>query len=38
MELMTVRRSPVWRTVERLDRIRRRLLRAPRGSPSPGVT
>ena len=28
MELMTVRQSPVWRTVERLDRIRRRLLRA----------
>ena len=28
MELMTVRRSPVWRTVERLDRIRRRFLRA----------
>jgi len=27
-ELMTVRRSPVWRTVERLDRIRRRFLRA----------
>jgi hypothetical protein len=28
MELMTVRRSPVWRTVERLDRIRRRFVRA----------
>jgi hypothetical protein len=29
MELMTVRQSPVWRTVERLDRIRRLLRRAP---------
>jgi hypothetical protein len=28
-ELMTVRRSPVWRTVERLDRMRRFLLRVP---------
>ena len=32
MELMTVRQSPVWRTVERLDRIRRRFWRA---SPQP---
>jgi hypothetical protein len=28
MELMTVRQSPVWRTVERLDRVRRFFLRA----------
>jgi Sulfotransferase family len=28
MELMTVRQSPVWRTVERLDRMRRLLRRA----------
>jgi hypothetical protein len=27
MELMTVRQSPVWRTVERLDRVRRFILR-----------
>jgi Sulfotransferase family len=35
MELMTVRQSPVWRTVERLDRIRRLLPRALRRNQKP---
>jgi hypothetical protein len=34
MELMAVRQSPVWRTVERFDRIRRLLRRAPARSKS----